>query len=183
MVGIKIFDDGPRKVIVLEGLGDIDVKEVIKDITAKIVNNEYKVEELEPVEAEPISEETNMPMIPTTFSDGPYQGMTPAEILNNEDKESTDAAISYLISQKDINNILFTDIEKALVSYMNDKLKSADPEEYSQKLSPKQLGAFFRMFKEMIPVNIWENFGPKDMSSEAELRNSVKDIINLCRNY
>ncbi len=193
MINIKAFEDGPRYVIVLEGIEKPKAESIVRDLLSGIVNAE--VEQISPSEALPVPESI-VPEISVvdTFQDGPYAGLKPMELVRGENVEQ-ELGYGYLRKEKEDGGdlALRKEIDDALCAYMADKLKDADPESYANRLIVKHLNMFLNKFSCCIPdeikkdeaENVCKGFSFDALSDAPEgiLRKVIADVIIKTREY
>ncbi len=153
---VSTFNDGERFVVVFEGI-TVNDQTLIKGLLAPLsVDNIERKPEVEPI---PVVEE-EPPEMPVCFTDGPYAGMPPMDILTANQKEAQ-AAYVYICS---VINDLPADLKDKCVAatqhYLKSRFESVDSVEYAAKLNDKQVAKFYELFSFNIPEEL--NLGDKE---------------------
>lgn len=189
MVNMKFFEDGGRLVIVLDGVDIPSTETLLTKMFSQLVN-ESTVEKCEPGEAAPVAVPEEKVNIPTTFTDGPYSGLTPDQVLTEGSDEEMNTAFQWMLEQmKDKTNILYDSMEQAAWKYMGRKFKQCNPEEYAAKLTAKQVSIFYSRFKSAVPLSVrsaliqkYNLKGWDDVSQEEDhlTRTVLRDVLTEC---
>lgn len=135
MNGIQWYKDGNKLVVILEGFEVSDAIKVLSGFSENIT--QAPDASVEPVETQPAE-------IPTTFTSGPYQGMSPMELVEGSIEEIDEAGITYLVAEsQDTSNVLINSINEALMIFLKKRFNGAVPREYVQKLSAYNVTRLF----------------------------------------
>lgn len=156
---ISTFKDGSRLIVVFEGI-DLSEEALIKGMLSPISTDRVPV--VEPIEEEP----EEMPEIPV-FTDGPYAGLTPTDVLMAEPREAQEAFL--YITQNAVPEELKSACDVAVKEYLRSRFSSTDEAEYAKKLTERQVERFFEMFKPVIPEDLYT--GKRD------------DVQNIIRSF
>ena len=189
MVNMKFFEDGGRLVIVLDGVDIPSTETLLTQMFTQLIS-ESAVEKCEPGEAAPVVTQEEKIEIPTTFTEGPYIGLSPEQVLTEGSDEEMNTAFQWILEQlKDKTNILYDNMESAAWKYMGRKFGQCNPEEYAAKLTAKQVSIFYSRFKNAVPLTVREtlmqryNLSSWDNVSQEEdnlARTVMKDILTKC---
>lgn len=162
MLTTKMFRDGERIVITIEGEDADKTESLVRDFFAKLIDDTF-FSEIKSSKAEALPKETipqiNTPPVETikntpkveeekpvvpTLTDGPYIGKTPIEVISAEDPKESLKGFRELVSiRKNSPKPLKTEINKAILQYVRTRFSSVEPEAYANKLNSKQLYNFF----------------------------------------
>ena len=189
MLNIKCFEDGGRLVVVLEGIDIPSAEEMVKKFFAGIMSG--AVEAVSPGEATPIPTLSVEEEVLPTFEEGPYTGKTPYEVLENE--EDANNAFKWIVGQIKKNSLkgkLLSASQDALEKYLKIRFESCEPDEYSKKLTTKQLEIFFERHNEAISSRVkdyimklyqlknWDEISSMEESKKREL---LADLLHIVK--
>ncbi len=166
MLDIKTFKDGNRLVIVLDGFGDEipAMENAVQAFLSAIV----PISSVRNVEASPVpvlqpeipqlaeesksesKTEEEASAVPAIFEDGPYQGLTPDEIIERNKQRG----FSYLVSRANggacqMSVPLMKASYDAVVKYLKN-FKDTPAADYAQKLTDAQVVKFLTQYGPVI---------------------------------
>ncbi len=168
---LKMFPDGDRTIIAIEGCPYNDVKDILGKMLHGLlempaieadkiespeeecpqVNDEYE-------EVKPIAPEDQKPQEPPkedittmdtpTFKFGEYIGLTPGEILKDQNNSAFNWCCENIDDfDSDLANLTYEELEK----FLRERFKDTDKKAYPNKLSPAQVDKFFIIHQNAFP--------------------------------
>ncbi|MBO4847188.1 MAG: hypothetical protein J5525_12960 [Lachnospiraceae bacterium] len=156
MLSTKIFRDGERVVLTIEGEDPAVIEEVIsKVITESLKVTVFKEEDskAEPLPKEEVPEikEEKKPEPPKqtkqpapepiiTIEDGAYAGKKPLDIVMTSDPKENEKGFRELVSiRKTSQPALKKKVDAAIMYYVKNRFKNVEPDAYAAKLNNRQI--------------------------------------------
>lgn len=150
MPPVNILFDGDKAILIIEGLTE-DQKQHIYEIAGRVADAVLSGD----VDAEPIDEPVGIDTDNVVIPHGVFKGRKPADII--AEYGSNGAYEMAKLLDEDVPGLVYLAIKKELEKFVKELFSRNDPEEFSSKLSEKQMDSFFERFDYAITPKMKRN--------------------------